>query len=80
MQPMALDMSIECWSLCGCVIIPWKGSAAFTTGESTDGARACYLHCRWDTCGDSISSVPLQGQTIDPRQGFTAKPAPDDSL
>lgn len=71
MQPMALDMSIDCWSLCQCVIIPWKSTAALTTGESaTEGALVCYLHCRWDTCGDSISSVPVQRQNIDPRQGL----------
>lgn len=66
-----LDMSTDWWSLCRCVIIPWKDTAALTTGESaTDGALACYLHCRWDTCGDSISPVPLQRQTIDPKQGL----------
>lgn len=66
-----LTLSIYCWSLCQCVIIPWKSTAALYTGESaTDGALACYLHCRWDTCGDSIFSVHTQRQNIDPRQGL----------
>lgn len=75
MTPVALDKSIGCWSLCRCVIIPRKSSAALPTGESAaDGALVCYLHCWWDTCGDSISSVPMQRQNIDPRQGLQQSP------
>lgn len=43
MQSMALDMSIDCWSLYQCVIIPWKSTAALATGESaTDGALVLF--------------------------------------
>lgn len=33
----------------------------------------CYL-CWKDTCGDSMSSVPMQRQSIDPRQGLLQSP------
>lgn len=52
-----------------------KSPAALTLGESvSDGAFVCFLQCWKDTCGDSMSSVPMQRQSIDPRKGLLQSP------